>query len=64
MAFYESIKYGSERVAFEVEAPGNQWYRKPLEAGNRLINCLYQGVQKQASDRQPRRAAFWKAQSA
>ena len=41
MAFYESIKYGSERVAFEVEAPGNQWYRKPLEAGNRLIDHLH-----------------------
>jgi hypothetical protein len=40
MTFFESIKYGSAPVAFDVEARGNRWYRKPLEAGNRLINCL------------------------
>jgi hypothetical protein len=28
----------------------------------RLREKLYQGVEKQASGRQPRRAAFWKAQ--
>jgi hypothetical protein len=27
-----------------------------------LIQPVYQGVEKQASGRQPRRAAFWKAQ--
>jgi hypothetical protein len=32
-----------------------------LNKPNRLISP-YQGVEKQASGRQPRRAAFWKAQ--
>ena len=41
MAFFEPIKCRSESVAFEVEARGNQWYRKPLEAGNRLIDHLH-----------------------
>jgi len=41
ITFYEYIKYGSAPVAFDVEALGNRWYRKRLEAGNRLIDHLH-----------------------
>jgi hypothetical protein len=40
MRFCEAIKFGYAPVAIEVEARRNRWYRKPLEAGNRLINRL------------------------